>query len=115
MIEEVILNHLITELNMQDVYMEVPRDNIPAKFVVVEKTGSGEENQIGDAQFAVQSYGASLYEAAALNVLVKAAMKTLTTNEKVARCQLDTDYNYTDTSTKRYRYQAVFDITHYEE
>ena len=112
MIETTILNHLMDTLEMNDVYMEVPEDP-PASFIVVEKTGSSESNQIFDATFAVQSYGSSLLAAAMLNDNVKTAMKTLTEHSDVARCLLDTDYNYTDTETKRYRYQAVYDITHY--
>ena len=114
MIEKVILNHLMEKLNMTDVYPEVPRDNIPAEFVVIDKTGGGEANQIWNSQVAVQSYGPTLLDAAALNVRVKAAMKTLTIHPDVSRCHLETEYNFTDTETKRYRYQAVYDITHYE-
>ena len=32
----------------------------------------------------------------------------------VFRCELNGDYNFTDTETKRYRYQAVFDLTYKE-
>ena len=113
MIETTILNHLMNTLEMNDVYMEVP-DDPPASFIVVEKTGGGETNQISNSTFAVQSYGPSLLAAANLNSVVKEAMKTLPTNPDVAACSLETDYNFTDTETKRYRYQAVFDITHYE-
>ena len=31
----------------------------------------------------------------------------------IASVRLNSDYNYTDTTTKQYRYQAVFDIVHY--
>lgn len=113
MIEKTILNHLAATMNMTDVYMEVP-ENPPATFIVIEKTGGGENNEIGAATFAIQSYGPSLLDAATLNVSVKTAMKSLITHSDVAKCQLDTDYNFTDTSTKRYRYQAVYDITCYE-
>lgn len=113
MIETTILRHLKTKLGMNEVYMEVP-DDPPASFVVVEKTGGGEANQISTSTFAVQSYGPSLLAAAMLNDVVKTAMKTLPENPDVAKCSLETDYNFTDTETKRYRYQAVYDITHYE-
>ena len=32
----------------------------------------------------------------------------------VAAVALNGNYDFTDTATKRYRYQAVFDVTHYE-
>lgn len=31
----------------------------------------------------------------------------------ISRVSLNSNYNYTDPNTKQYRYQAVFDITHY--
>ena len=30
----------------------------------------------------------------------------------VSRSALNSDYNYTDTDTKTYRYQAVYDLTY---
>ena len=33
--------------------------------------------------------------------------------EQIVSVSLNSDYNYTDTTTKEYRYQAVFDIVHY--
>ena len=35
--------------------------------------------------------------------------------DDVISCKLNSDYNYTDEETKRYRYQAVFDIRYYEK
>ena len=58
----------------------------------------------------MQSYGPSLFEAAELNERVKAAMDDLIQLPDIISSDLDSDYNFTDTSTKRYRYQAVYDI-----
>lgn len=114
MIEVTVLNHLMDTLETHDVYMEVP-ENPPAIFIVVEKTGGGESHTINSSSFAIQSYGPSLLAAAMLNQRVKEAMRELVNaSSDVSRCELDTDYNFTDTATKRYRYQAVYDITHYE-
>ena len=44
---------------------------------------------------------------------VKKAMKKIVELEDISKCDLNTDYNYTDVARKKYRYQAVFDITHY--
>lgn len=63
----------------------------------------------------MQSYGGSLYEAARLNHTVKTAMRDAVTLDDVISCKLNSDYNYTDEETKRYRYQAVFDIRYYEK
>lgn len=113
MIETVILNHLMTELNTQDVYMEVPETNLPDRFVVVEKTGGNMENHLWESSVAVQSYGPSMLAAAMLNESVKAAMDSLAEEPEVTKAAYDSDYNFTDTDTKRYRYQCVYDVTHY--
>ena len=59
---------------------------------------------------ALQSYGATLYQAAELNEQVKAAMEDIVELDLISRAELNTDYNFTDTQTKRYRYQAVYDL-----
>ena len=33
----------------------------------------------------------------------------------ISACHLNSDYDYTDTTSKRWRYQAVFDITYNRE
>lgn len=111
MIEKVILNYLNENLNVP-VFMERPEKDV-GEFVVVEKTGSGRTNHIDRATIALQSFGNTLQRAAEINEDVKAIMDTLITLPGVSRSQLNSDYNYTDTQKKRYRYQAVYDITHY--
>lgn len=111
MIESIILNHLLSVLSVP-VYMEVP-ETPEKKFVVVEKTGSGVKNKIHSAMLVVQSYAPTLFTAAELNEAVKAAMETADELDEICSVKLNTDYNFTDTSTKRYRYQAVYDIVHY--
>ena len=111
MIETIILEHLSARLDVQT-GMELPPDP-PDRCVVVEKTGSSVENGIYTALIIVQSYGRSLLAAAELNEQVKAAMNELPDLDEVCSCALNSDYNYTDPAQKRYRYQAVFDVTHY--
>lgn len=111
MIEKILLDHLSVSLGV-DCGMEVPA-NVPDSFVVLEKTGDSSENRVNTAIVAVQSYAPSLYEAACLNERVKTAMDAATTLPGVAAVHLNSDYNFTDTASKRYRYQAVFDVTYY--
>lgn len=94
--------------------LEMP-DAYTPPLVLIEKLGSGKENRIPSALIAVQSYGASMYAAAALNEQVKARMEAMEILPEICRVRINSDYNYTDTARKRYRYQAVFDITYYEE
>lgn len=111
MIEKIVRDFLSQKLTVP-VRMEVPSDP-PESFVVLEKTGSGRSNRISTATIAAQSYAKSMLDAAELNEQVKAAMDDLIDLDEVCRSQLNSDYNFTDTASKRYRYQAVYDITHY--
>lgn len=111
MIEEIIREHLLNRLDCP-VWLEMPK-NPPERFVLLERTSGGEENWVKYPTVAVQSYGASLYEAAGLNEAVKAAMKELVERDEVSSVSLNSDYNFTDTTNHRYRYQAVFDLVHY--
>lgn len=113
MIETIILNYL-TGAGITAV-MEVPEGGGTPPFVVIERTGGGENNLLRQATVAIQSYGASLYAAAALNDLVVKTMENLPELPSVASCDLNSDYNYTDTEKHQYRYQAVFDIVYYDD
>ena len=108
MIETTVLDYLSGKLDVP-VYMEEP-EKPPQEYVVIEKTGSGRKNYINSAMLALQSYGATLYQAAELNEQVKAAMEDIVDLDLISRAELNTDYNFTDTQTKRYRYQAVYDL-----
>lgn len=108
MVEMTVLNYLKSALSVS-VHMEKPKSE-PAKYVLIEKTGSSSENNINSATIAVQSYADSLYEAAALNEEVKAAMLDIIYHEDISKSSLNSDYNFTDTTKKKYRYQAVFDL-----
>ena len=115
MIEQTIYKFLNDNMTVP-VYTEIP-SNPPKKMIVLEKTGSSLTNHIPRATFAIQSYGKSLQEAAELNESLKEIMMDgldgLLSLPQIAAVNLNSDYNYTDTTTKRYRYQAVFDIVHY--
>ena len=111
MIEKIVLDYLHTTLAMP-VYMEVP-ENPPDTFVLVEKTGSSRANRINRATLAVQSWADSLLEACRLHEQVKLAMDDFPGLDEISACRLNSDYNFTDPTTKHYRYQAVFDLVFY--
>ena len=99
------------------VYAEKPKCH-PAKYILIEKTGSSTENMITTSTIAVQSIEDSLRSGTMLDVMklneeVKEVMLEIITEDYVSKCALNSDYNFTDNSTKEYRYQAVFQITHY--
>lgn len=114
MIEETILNYLNASNDLSaPVLMEIP-GTTPTTFYLLEKTGSAFNNHIYSSTFVIQSYGETLYETACMNDEIKEVMLYgLLEEEQIVSVSLNTDYNYTDTQSKRYRYQAVFDIIHY--
>lgn len=111
MIELIIKEFLDGQLDVPSFFEH--QTELPDRYVLIEKVGGGQKNQLKSATVAVQSYGSSLYEAAKLNEQVKEAMLELVTVDAVSGISLNSDYNFTDTETKSYRYQAVFDINHY--
>lgn len=118
MIEKIIYDYLSARLPSEEnpvgAYMEIPAGGTEPPFVVIQKTGSGMvDGVVFQATIAIQSYGKTLYEAAQLSELVKALMANAVTLSEVARCRLNSDYNFTDTTKREYRYQAAFDIIHY--
>ncbi len=113
MVELIVKMQLESVLDVP-VLLEVP-ERMPDAFVLIEKTGSSATNFIQKATVAVQSWETSMYKAAQLNEKVKKAMDSLAELPEIAKAALNSDYNHTDTTTKRYRYQAVYDLTYYEE
>ena len=102
MIELVIKKFLDGQLDVPSFFEHKP--NMPESYVILEKTGSGGSDYVHSATFAFQSYAPSLQKAAELNLI--------TVNE-ISGVHHNSDYNFTDTETKQYRYQAVYDINYF--
>ena len=110
MIAKTLLDFLDSNLDVP-VVMEAPEQT--TGYVLIDQTGSSRTNHIITTTFAIQSCGASLYDAMVLNDEVKDAMVGFAELDEITRVELETDYNYTNTATKQYRWQAVYLITHY--
>ena len=110
MIETTIIDFLSENLGVF-VGMEPPAET--TGYVLIDKTGSSRTNHIITSTFAVQSYGASLFEALQLSKIVESKMFLMLELPEIINVELETDYNFTDTTSKQYRWQAVFDVTHY--
>lgn len=108
MIEKIVFDYLS---QMLDVPVRTEKlGNVPEEYVLIEKTGSSVENHINSSTIAIQSYSDTLYNAALLNDQVKQAMDHMAESTNIYKSSLNSDYNFTDTNTKQYRYQAVYDI-----
>lgn len=109
---EVILREYLTESLSYPVFLEKP-ENPPEEYIVLERTGDGEEDFIRDATIALQTYAGSLYRAASMAEEIAAVMGDAVTLNEVTSVELNSIYNYTNRLTKEYRYQAVFDVIYY--
>ncbi len=116
MIEKTILDYLTQELAETGigVGLELPPGKDPSKYVVIEKTGSSKVNKVLNATLAIQSYGPTLYDAASLNESIKTIMEEAVSLDDISKVSINSDYNFSDPDTKRYRYQAIFQIWYYE-
>jgi len=111
LIEEFVVHYLDAELTVP-VSGAVPSP-LPATFVTVERTGGSATNKLRTATLAVQAWAETIDAAANLCAEVTEAMEAIVEKDEISRCTLNASYNFTDTTTKHCRYQAVFDVVHY--
>lgn len=112
MIEIDVRNYLSDVLDV-DVFTETP-DNPPLSFVRFEVTGGEIDNGVRSATLAIQSYAQTMQGASMLNELVIQAMENIADNvANVYESNLNSFYNFTDTTTKKYRYQCVYNLFYY--
>ena len=111
MIELIVKNYLSTKLEIPIVFEH--QKNLPKRFILIQKTSGSRENFLNSSTVAIQSYAESMFESAKLNEKIKNLMYDLITVDEVSNVDLNSDYNFTDTETKQYRYQAIFDIHYY--
>ena len=109
MIEETVLNYLISK-GFRAVMEE---EGLECDYLVIEKAGGSGDKMPSNSVITIQSYSESLAVAAKLSEKMINAMHDIIELPEICRCELNSNYNFTDTARKRYRYQAVFNITHY--
>lgn len=111
MIIKDILDYLSDELT-EPCYCEEP-DAPPSSYVLLDQKGQSKTEHIYYTRLAFNSIAPTMYEAAELAERVIAAVESAIELDSVCKIELNSNYNFTDTSSKRYRYQTLFDITHY--
>lgn len=83
--------------------------------VRIEKIGMSADDHLCTSDIVIQCYGRSIYKAAELSKKVRELLLyKLPEHKDIAGVKLNSEYNFTDTAAKRYRYQSVYHITHYE-
>lgn len=119
MIEKIVMDYINDNsdvpafLEIKGTYPDIQTPGNVRAFYLIEKTGGNETETIKKSTLAIQSWAGSMYEAASNSRKLIEILKGIIANERVIFISLNSEYNYTDTRTKYYRYQAVFDITHY--
>ena len=108
-IEITALRFLEARIRDVPVFLEKP-ERPPRRYILIRKTGSSRANRIMEATLAVQSIAPSLYDAMSLSGRVVAAMDDMGPGDGVFTAHLNSDYEYTDLTTKEYRYQAIFEV-----
>lgn len=110
-VEERILTFLSKKMAPIPVYMMRPEEP-DSEYCIMEVNTGQEVNRVVGASVTVRSVAPTLYRAATLSYQVIAAMRDLVDVNNVTSCALNSNVNYTDTTTKEYRYQTLFTI-HY--
>lgn len=113
MIEKILADYLRSVITEPVVFEHEPDE--PERMVLLERTGGSMRDYLRSAMITVQSYGASLADAIGLHEEIRNVMLNAVTLDAVSSVKLNSEYNFTDPETKRYRYQAVFDIVYYQE
>lgn len=113
MIEQLVIEYLRKRLPQEKISAEVP-EGMPERFITVEKTGS---QQLGrglySSTLAIQSWEMSMLGAAELSETVCSILREAPEYVSDVTRATGSDYDFTDITVKRYRYQAVFTFTHY--
>ena len=112
MIESIIINYLINQgVANGKVYAETPVDP-PAEYVLVSRTRGNIYNRVRSYGIYTESRSRTSKETAAtLHETVISAMDEIRDHTSLMRCELETDYDAAMTSSKEYRYQALWGIT----
>lgn len=113
MIQETIIRHIEEKTGIKtagELYK-----GAPAEIVIVTLVGADRENLIDTVQVRMDCYGESTAQAARNNLKVMQAMDSLPELETVSASDRMTYYPVADTTTKRYRWQSIYNVTHYEE
>ncbi|WP_143356913.1 hypothetical protein [Ileibacterium valens] len=106
--EKIVYDHLVKSMSVPVSFERFSKD--PERFIIIERVGGSITGHIEKASFAIQSYAESMFEACELNGLVREAMTDLIQSDLVSSVDLDSDYNWTDEETKKFRYQGIYDL-----
>ena len=109
-LEKKIIEYLSPLLSVP-VVTETPEDDT-ASYVRIERVGRAIRNRVTTDSIAFQSYGATMLDAAELDEEVQGCMEGFISLDEISSVTLQSNYNATDTSNLKYRYQCIYDIVY---
>lgn len=112
MIERILQDYL-TE-NAFPCYLSMP-EHPSGNFCILQKTGSDYSDGLFSATVAVQSYGKTTFASAQMDHQIVQVMLDAATLPQISACDLVTDYDFPDVTRKLPRYQAIFNVTYYDD
>lgn len=114
LIEKVVLDHLKSKLNSNDVYLETP-EVVPAEFVEFRAEDRGETDHISAVTFELYSEADSKLAAATLDKRVRQAMDSLIEGDGVSKSTLGGGRDEMDNALKKYRYVSYYNVIFYDD
>lgn len=102
---------------LHGVFREIPVSGMKTKpgkrMLVVDRTGGSIYNLIPTSSVVVDSYAETKAQASMLNdQVIDAMMEMPGAVTEIAHVSLNSTYDDTDTTSKEYRYGALFEIVH---
>lgn len=93
------------------IYGETPAENIPENYVLIRRTGGSMANYIRQYNIYTETVGKDRLTTLQNHEAVVSAMLAIRDHTDIMSCRLNSDYDATNTRTKEYRYQALWQIT----
>ena len=115
MIEELLYEYLDENASC-NWYTMRPAEETATPYGLFEKTNSTKTDHVTTSTFAFQSYGSTLLEAAQTSAELRSLIEDLPNiTTEVSKAQLTGEYNFTNTANKQPRYQAVYQLVHFDD
>ena len=109
-LEKKIIEYLSPLLSVP-VVAETPED-VPDSYVSIERVGRAVRNRVTTDSIAFKSHGNTMLDAAELDEEVQECMEGFISLDEISSVTLQSNYNATDTSNLKYRYQCIYDIVY---
>lgn len=115
-IEKIVYDYLKSDNTFTIPFYMMRPEEVDTPYYIIEKTGSqAKAGHLVLSTIAIQSYADTLYDAAVMSETVRHMMADIIELDEVSKCTCTGEYNFTNTSTKQPRYQATFELCHFDE